>query len=164
MVGVLQSDPDVTPVNHESLWCIVAYIGHIGEQRLHHQPLDGAYKENGGGLLSSGVSANNYSYDDEGQTESVSGDSNVDYHFDGTHHLVAYSGGGQSNTYYYYGIGNYLRAQRNGTITRYVLHGLGVMAFVDAATNQLYVYHHDANQNIVNRYAHSAYGKILAEN
>jgi len=48
------------------------------------------------------------------------------------------------------------------------------MAFVDAATNQLYVYHHDAtghtvaitdaNQNIVNRYAYSAYGKVLAEN
>ena len=48
------------------------------------------------------------------------------------------------------------------------------MAFVDAATNPLYVYHHDAtghtvaitdaNQNIVNRYAYSAYGKVLAEN
>ena len=48
------------------------------------------------------------------------------------------------------------------------------MAFVDAATNQLYVYHHDAtghtvaitdgNQNIVNKYAYSAYGKVLAEN
>ena len=145
-------------------------------------------------LSSSGVSANTYSYDDEGQTESVSGDSNVDYRFDSAHRLVAYNGGGQINTYHYDGIGNRLRAQRNGTtteylygaggnllaeaggtgtITRYYIHGLGVMAFVDAATNQLYVYHHDAtghtvaitdaNQNIVNKYAYSAYGKILAE-
>jgi len=145
-------------------------------------------------LSSSGVNAHNYSYDNEGQTESVSGDSNVDYQFDSAHRLVTYNKGGQSNNYHYDGIGNRLSATRNGsttqyiygaagnllaeadssgTITRYYIYGLGLMAFVDAQTNQLYVYHHDAtghtvaitnaSQNIVNTYAYSAYGKILAK-
>ncbi|OUS16318.1 hypothetical protein A9Q88_07365 [Gammaproteobacteria bacterium 50_400_T64] len=145
-------------------------------------------------LSSSGASTHNYSYDNEGQTENVSGDSNVDYHFDSAHRLVAYNKGGQTSHYHYDGIGNRLRATRNGsttqylygaggnllaeadssgTITRYYIHGLGLMAFVDAQSNQLYVYHHDAtghtvaitdaNQNIVNKYAYSAYGKILAK-
>ncbi|MBQ0720856.1 MAG: hypothetical protein KBT88_08465 [Gammaproteobacteria bacterium] len=137
----------------------------------------------------------NFSYDNEGQTQTVTGASTSNsYIFDGAHRLTGYNSNGQSNSYQYDGVGNRLSATRNGistqyiydaagnllaeanssgTITRYYIHGLGLMAFVDAQTNQLYVYHHDAtghtvaitdiNQNVVNKYAYDPYGQLMAK-
>ena len=134
-------------------------------------------------------------YDDEGQTQRVVGDTtNTHYEFDGAHRLVAYNSASDSASYQYDGAGNRLAATRNGvttryiynangqliaeadgsnTITRYYIYGLGLMAFFDVATNQLYTYHHDATghtvamtddtQAIVNRYSYSPYGRVLAK-
>ncbi|MBQ0721656.1 MAG: RHS repeat-associated core domain-containing protein, partial [Gammaproteobacteria bacterium] len=137
----------------------------------------------------------NYSYDNEGQTQTVTGqNTNNSYVFDGAHRLTGYTTASQTNSYQYDGIGNRLSATRNGqttqyiydavgnllaeanssgTLTRYYIHGLGLMAFVGAQTSQLYVYHHDAtghtvaitdiNQNVVNKYAYDPYGKLMAK-
>ncbi|MBV1881333.1 MAG: hypothetical protein KUG82_06850 [Pseudomonadales bacterium] len=132
-------------------------------------------------------------YDDEGQTQKVTGESiNTQYIFDGAHRLIGSNSATGNASYVYDGTGNRLSATRNGVttkyiynatgqliaeadnddnITRYYIHGLGVMAFVEADTNKLYVYHHDAtghtvavsddNKDIVNRYAYGAYGQLL---
>ncbi|MBQ0721654.1 MAG: RHS repeat-associated core domain-containing protein [Gammaproteobacteria bacterium] len=146
-------------------------------------------------LSATSTDTKNYSYDNEGQTQTVTGQNTSNsYIFDGAHRLTGYNSNGQSNSYQYDGIGNRLSATRNGTttqyiydavgnllaeanssgtITRYYIHGLGLMAFVDAQTSQLYVYHHDAtghtvaitdnNQTVVNKYAYDPYGKLLAK-
>ncbi len=137
----------------------------------------------------------NFSYDAHGQTETVTGTTtNTGYVFDSAHRLTGFNSASQTSSYQYDGVGNRLSATRQGvttqyihdaggnliaeadatgTITRYYIHGLGLMAFVDAQTNQLYVYHHDATghtvavtdnvETIVNRYAYSPYGIILGK-
>lgn len=137
-----------------------------------------------------------FSYDDEGQAETVLGTvTNKTYDFDSAHRLVGYSNGAYTATYKYDGAGNRLSATRQGvktqyihdaggsllaeadaggTIIRYYIHGTGLMAFVDAVSGQLYVYHHDstghtiavtnAGQAIENSYAYSAYGQLMAKN
>jgi len=94
-------------------------------------------------LSSSGVNAHNYSYDNEGQTEGVSGDSTVDYHFDSAHRLVAYHKAGQTNNYHYDGIGNRLSATRNGSTTQYIYGAAGnLLAEADSSgtITRYYIY------------------------
>ena len=72
--------------------------------------------------------------------------------------------------YIYDAAGNLLaEADASNAIQRYYIHGIGLMAMVDAQTNQLYVYHYDGTghtvamsdgaREIVNRYAYSPFGK-----
>ncbi len=123
-------------------------------------------------------------YDDEGQTTSKG---STAYTWDAEHRLI--SAGGTAAKYSYDGVGNRLKAVRagvttkyiydkggnllaetdnNGNITRYYIHGLGMLAFVEG--NTLYVYHHDAGGNTVavtdgsgvvkNAYAYTPYGRV----
>jgi len=64
-------------------------------------------------------------------------------------------------------------ANVSNQITKYYIYGKGLTALVDAATNQLYVYHFDgtshtvaitnASQQTQNTYAYDPYGKLMAQ-
>ncbi|WGS88499.1 RHS repeat-associated core domain-containing protein [Methylomonas sp. UP202] len=103
------------------------------------------------------------SYDFEGQLKTQGA---TNYAYDYAHRLI--SQGNQS--YVYDGIGNRIKATRNGTVTKYIydaagnllaeanasnviskyyIHGKGLTALVDAATGQLYVYHFDGTGHTV---------------
>ncbi len=158
-------------------------------EQLINATLDQQYNPQKNRLISAttGGQSVSFGYDNEGQLQSKGG---VAYAFDSTHRLTGYG----ANQFWYDGVGNRLKASRNNivthyiydaagnllaeadgnkSITRYYIHGLGLMAMVDAQTNQLYVYHFDgtghtvamtdADQAIVNRYAYDPYGRILGK-
>jgi len=104
-----------------------------------------------------------YTYDSEGQTKTKG---TTNFSFDYAHRLTAQGG----SSYVYDGVGNRLKAVRNGvatkyvydaagnllaeadasnTITRYYIYGNGLTAMVDAASNALYVYHFDGTGHTV---------------
>ena len=126
---------------------------------------------------------NRYAYDQEGQ---LAGNNSVNYTFDHAHRLVQRG----DDSFFYDGVGNRLKAVRNGVqtqyvydasgnllaeangsgqITRYYIYGTGLAAMVKGSN--YYVYHFDgtghtvaltdASNNAVNKYAYSPYGKIL---
>jgi RHS repeat-associated protein len=128
---------------------------------------------------------NRYTYDNEGQ---LAGKDSVDYTFDDAHRLVQRGG----DSFIYDGVGNRLKAIRNGMesqyiydaagnllaeanasgqITRYYIYGAGLTAMATGGT--YYVYHFDgtghtvaltnASNEAVNRYAYSPYGIVLNE-
>jgi RHS repeat-associated protein len=97
-----------------------------------------------------------------------------------------------SSRFTYDGAGNRLRAERDGNVTyyvydawgrllaqadsarrivRYFVYGVGLLATVDARSDQVHVYHFDgtghtvaitdAGQNVTHRYAYDPYGRIL---
>ncbi|MFP4473397.1 MAG: RHS repeat domain-containing protein [Candidatus Omnitrophota bacterium] len=138
-------------------------------------------------LLSAGSIA--FGYDDEGQLSTRGGRA---YDFDYDHRLVTISGADTAQFYYDAG-GNRLKAVRNGeetqyiydlsgnllaeaddtgTISRYYIHGLGLLAMV-TPDNEVYTYHYDGNANTialtdaakqpVNTYAYTPYGLIAAQ-
>jgi len=125
----------------------------------------------------------NFGYDDEGQLSTGYGTS---YVFDYEHRLITAG----TNQYTYDGAGNRVQAVRNSVTTRYIydasgnllaeadgsnnitkyfIHGLGLMAMVTPA-NQSYCYHFnavgsaialtDSAQNIVNKYSYDLFGKV----
>ena len=129
--------------------------------------------------------ASRYSYDNEGQ---LVGKDAVDYTFDSVHRLVQRG----SDSFVYDGVGNRLKATRDGLETQYVydaagnllaetnsagqptryyIYGVGLAAMVKSST--YYVYHFDgtghtvaltdANNTVVNKYTYSPYGKVLGQ-
>jgi len=125
-----------------------------------------------------------YRYDNEGQIQSKG---NTNYRFDSAHRLTSWA----NNNYQYDGMGNRLIATRDGITTKYIydasgnllaeanaaneieryyIHGLGLMAMVDAKTNKLYVYHFDGTghtvamtdetQTLINQYGYTPFGKL----
>ncbi|MDZ4217654.1 MAG: hypothetical protein U1D70_01340, partial [Methylobacter sp.] len=103
------------------------------------------------------------SYDQEGQLLTQG---STTYAFDYAHRLISQG----TSTYVYDGMGNRIRATRNGTVTKYIydatgnllaeanaantitkyyIYGKGLAALVDAATGQLYVYHFDGTGHTV---------------
>ena len=146
-----------------------------------------SYTYSAEGYLSGTVDTvrNRYTYDNEGQ---LAGKDTVDYTFDDAHRLVQRG----DDSFVYDGVGNRLKAIRNGTefqyiydaagnllaqanssgqITRYYIYGTGLTAM--AAGGTYYVYHFDgtghtvaltnASNEAVNRYTYSPYGIVLAE-
>ncbi|MCU7965871.1 MAG: hypothetical protein KZQ74_01455, partial [gamma proteobacterium symbiont of Bathyaustriella thionipta] len=128
-----------------------------------------------------------FNYDNEGQLQSKG---STGYTFDSAHRLT----GVTNNSYQYDGVGNRLIATRNGIVTQYIydaagnllaeanaadviqryyIYGLGLMAMVDAQTNQLYVYHFDgtghtvaltdSTQAVVNQYGYTPFGKLMGK-
>ncbi len=126
-------------------------------------------------------------YDNEGQLLTQG---STRYAFDYARRLISQG----TSSYIYDGAGNRIQATRNGTVTKYIydatgnllaeanasntitryyIYGHGLMAMVDATSNQLYVYHFDgtghtvaitnASQQTVNTYAYDPYGKIMAQ-
>jgi YD repeat-containing protein len=135
-------------------------------------------------------------YDAEGQLGSLGGSRPGQYRFDAAHRLVSVSSNGFTSEYGYDGAGNRVRAVRNGvttrylhdaggnvvaeldgtgTITRYYIHGLGLLALVEASGPNagLYVYHADGTGHMValsdaagaitHRYSYASFGEVLAE-
>jgi RHS repeat-associated protein len=124
-----------------------------------------------------------FGYDDEGQLSSGYGNT---YTFDYEHRLV---GIGDTVQFIYDGMGNRLKAIRNGEVKRYVydaagnvlaqggsnhlnryyIRGLGLLAAVQT-NNEVYCYHFNAvgstiavtdqNQNVVNKYAYDSFGNV----
>ncbi|MDP2392408.1 MAG: RHS repeat-associated core domain-containing protein, partial [Methylococcaceae bacterium] len=103
------------------------------------------------------------SYDQEGQLLTQG---STTYAFDYAHRLISQG----TSSYVYDGIGNRIKAIRNGQITKYVydaagnllaeanqanqitkyyIYGKGLTALVDATSNQLYVYHFDGTGHTV---------------
>ncbi|SPD72324.1 hypothetical protein PITCH_A1290001 [uncultured Desulfobacterium sp.] len=136
-------------------------------------------------LLTAGGTS--FSYDDEGQTINKGG---TTYSFDYEHRLT---GVGSSYSYFYDGMGNRLKAVRSGVetrylydpkgnllaetdnndvITKYYIHGQGLLAMV-TASGQIYCYHFnatgstiamtDSSQNVVNSYAYTPFGEIASQ-
>ena len=81
--------------------------------------------------------------------------------------------GGVETRYIYDTNGNLLaEADANNTITRYYIHGAGLLAAITPA-NDLYCYHYDATGNtvaitdssetVVNSYDYSPFGMIISE-
>jgi len=127
-----------------------------------------------------------FTYDLEGQLADIDGNS---YTFDGQHRLISI-GGDVPCQYSYNGAGNRLEAIRDGvttryiydaagnllaeadehnTITRYYIHGLGLLAMV-TPSDKVYCYHFnatgstiamtDGSQEVVNKYAYTPFGII----
>jgi len=146
------------------------------------------YNANKTRLVSAG--SNNFTYDNEGQLATGYGKT---YSFDYEHRLTVISDGGNNEIFSYDGAGNRLQATKNGTITRYVydmmgnliaeadgnnlisryfIHGAGLMAMV-TSDNGLYCYHFDATghtvaltnsgKTMVNKYAYTPFGIIAGE-
>jgi RHS repeat-associated protein len=133
-------------------------------------------------LLTAG--ADSFTYDDEGQLDTGYG---TDYSFDYEHRLT---GVGTTVQYSYDGIGNRLKAMRDGVttyyiydmngnliaeadgskaITKYYIYGIGLMAMA-TPTDDVYCYHFngtgstiaitDMNKNMVNKYAYTPFGTL----
>jgi RHS repeat-associated protein len=133
-------------------------------------------------LLTAG--ADSFGYDNEGQLATKA---STTYTFDYEHRLKSIAG---TTTFYYDGSGKRVKAVRGGAETRYVydaggnllaeanssnviskyfIHGLGLMAMVTPA-NAVYTYHFnavgstiamiDSSQAMVNKYAYDAFGNI----
>ena len=131
-----------------------------------------------------------YSYDNEGQLSSKQEGGTTTYSFDKAYRLT---GIGTDTTFSYDGAGNRLRAVRGGvethyiydvdgnllaeadannTITRYYIHGAGLLAAVTPA-DAVYCYHYDATGNtvaitdgsetVVNSYDYSPFGMVISE-
>ncbi|MCK9274061.1 MAG: hypothetical protein M0P57_03120 [Syntrophales bacterium] len=144
------------------------------------------YNEKKTRLLSAGTTP--FGYDDEGQMISKGGTA---YNFDYEHRLTDTDGGAfrysydgtgrrleairstEATRYIYDASGNLLaEADGNNTITRYYIHGLGLLAMATPA-GELYCYHFNAtgstiavtddNQNTVNRYSYTPFGEIIEE-
>jgi RHS repeat-associated protein len=134
-------------------------------------------------LLTAG--AVSYGYDDEGQLTSAGAAS---YSYDYEHRLTGIGGAVQ---FHYDGRGNRLRAEREGTLTRYIydpwgncmaevdnsgtitrryLYGLGLLA-METPGGALYCYHFNAlgstialtdrTQGLVNSYSYAPFGQVL---
>ncbi|CAA0092866.1 tRNA3(Ser)-specific nuclease WapA [Halioglobus japonicus] len=132
-----------------------------------------------------GTVRNRFTYDNEGQ---LAGKDTVDYTFDDAHRLVQRG----DDSFVYDGVGNRLKAIRNGResqyiydaagnllaganssgqITRYYIYGAGLTAMASGGT--YYVYHFDgtghtvaltnASNEVINKYAYSPYGKLVGE-
>ncbi len=131
-----------------------------------------------------------YNYDDEGQLSSREEGATTAYTFDKAYRLT---GIGNDTVFSYDGAGNRIRAVRSGTetryiydasgnllaeadgnnvITRYYVHGAGLLAAI-TPVDAVYCYHFDAtgntvavtdgSQNVVNSYDYSPFGMILNE-
>jgi RHS repeat-associated protein len=138
-----------------------------------------------------GTGSTLYTHDNEGQLQTKQEGSTTTYSFDKAYRLTGISGG---TSYQYDGSGNRLRAVRNNvttryiydavgnllaeadgsnTITRYYIHGQGLLAAVTPA-NATFCYHYDGvgstvaitdgSQSVVNAYAYTPDGMILGEN
>jgi RHS repeat-associated protein len=134
----------------------------------------------------------NYTQDNEGQRATRS--DNTTYTFNARHRLVDIVEGTDSSSYLYDGSANRLQAERDGIITRYIydsngnllaeadqnnaisryyIHGLGLLAMEipEIPAGKTYCYHFDAlgntvaltdpAQQVVNHYAYSPFGILL---
>ncbi len=130
-----------------------------------------------------------YSYDNEGQLSSKQEGETTNYTFDDAYRLTGIG----NDTFAYDGAGNRLSAVRNGVethyiydangnllaeadgnnvITRYYVHGAGLLAAV-TPTEAVYCYHYDATGNtvaitdgsetVVNSYDYSPFGMVISE-
>ena len=129
-----------------------------------------------------------FSYDDEGQLQAkaattfefnydhrlkqINGTQTAQFFYDVSGNRLKAVRGGTETRYIYDLAGNLLaEADATGTITRYFIHGLGLLAMV-TPDDQVYTYHFDGNGNtiamtdgikqVVNKYAYLPYGKIIA--
>ena len=130
-----------------------------------------------------------YDYDNEGQLASKQEGGTTNYSFDKAYRLTGIG----ADTFAYDGAGNRLRAVRSGvetryiydangnllaeadgnnTITRYYVHGAGLLAAITPA-DAVYCYHYDATGNtvaitdssetVVNSYDYSPFSMIISE-
>ena len=133
-----------------------------------------------------------FTHDNEGQLATKEESGTTTYSFDDAHRLTGISGA-SNDLYSYDGAGNRLKAIRDGVetryiydsnenllaeadsnnvITRYYIHGAGLLAAV-TPTDDLYCYHYDAigstvaitdgTESVVNSYDYTPFGIIVNE-
>ena len=133
-----------------------------------------------------------FTHDNEGQLATKEESGTTTYSFDDAHRLTGISGA-SNDLYSYDGAGNRLKAIRDGVetryiydsnenllaeadsnnvITRYYIHGAGLLAAV-TPTDDLYCYHYDAigstvaitdvTESIINSYDYTPFGIIVNE-
>lgn len=155
---------------------------------LANQSLNYTYNVQRNRLISSGTDL--YSYDDEGQLSAVnptrafrfdakgrlvgvSGDLDLQFIYDTDDRRVRRVEPGIETRFIYDSQGNVLaEADSKNNITRYFIHGLGLLAMVDNA-GRTYTYHYDGNANtvaltdnsqaLINRYAYTPFGILANE-
>ncbi len=95
------------------------------------------------------------------------------YTYDGAGNRLSSTINSVTTEFVYDAAGNLLaETDDSGNIQKYFIHGIGLMAMVDAATGELYVYHFDGTGHTVamtdstgavsHSYAYSPYGAVLA--
>jgi RHS repeat-associated protein len=122
------------------------------------------------GQLASLNTGSTYAFDYEHRLKSISGTDSIQYAYDGSGNRLEAVRDGAITRYIYDAAGN-LMAEADGlnNITRYYIHGLGLLAMVNLA-DEVYCYHFDAvgstiamtdeTQAMVNTYAYTPFGSI----
>lgn len=121
------------------------------------------------GQLSSRDSTN-FSFDAKHRLVEVAGTGTTQYEYDGADRRLEATRDGVVTRYVYDNSGNLLaEANDSNEITRYYIHGLGLLAMA-TPTLEVYCYHYDAtgntiaisdeSQTLVNRYAYTPFGII----
>ena len=104
------------------------------------------YTRDNEGQRSSSSDGLNYTFDSRHRLVSTS---NTDYLYDGASNRLQSNHNGIITRYIYDAQGNLIaEADQNNTITRYYIHGLGLLA-TEYPFGQSYTYHFDANSNTV---------------
>ncbi len=143
-----------------------SYTYNASKTRLQSAGADTFGYDNEGQTTTKG--STNFTWDYEHRLTSVNGTA-AQYSYDGAGNRLKAVRGGVTTKYVYDQSGNLLAETNNaGAITRYYIHGLGMLAFVEG--NSLYVYHHDAVGNtmavtdgagvVKNAYAYTPYGRV----
>jgi RHS repeat-associated protein len=122
------------------------------------------------GQLNTGYSAT-YTFDYEHRLKTIGSD--IQFYYDGSGNRLKAIRSGVETRYIYDAGGNLLaEADGSNVITRYYIHGAGLLAMVVPGTpDQVYTYHYnavgstiamtDSGQNVVNKYSYDAFGKVL---
>jgi RHS repeat-associated protein len=120
-----------------------------------------------------GLDSTTYAFDYEHRLTSISGTDSIQYAYDGSGNRLEAVRDGVTTRYIYDAAGNLL-AEADGlnNITRYYIHGQGLLAMVNPA-DEIYCYHFDAigstiamtdeTQAMVNTYAYTPFGSIANE-
>lgn len=166
---VIQTEP-LTPAFTEET---TGYTYNLKKNRLDSAGSDSFTYDNEG-QLATGY-GNTFTFDYEHRLTAITGAFNATYSYDGIgNRLQAVRGSATAK--YIYDINGNLLAEADGSnnITRYYVHGLGLLAMVvPSMPDNVYTYHFnnigstiaitDGTQNIVNKYSYDPFGVILNE-
>lgn len=117
-----------------------------------------------------------YTWDNEDQLKTISGDFTATYKYDGAGHRRYAERNGVKRRYVLDILGlskTLIEQDDNGNPLYYYIHGMGMISRIKASNNSTRYYHHDFrgstiamtdnNENITHQYSYDPYGKVLNE-
>jgi RHS repeat-associated protein len=161
--NVVQNEPLTSTPNTAN----VSYTYNTKKNRLLTAGADSFGYDNEGQLATKASAT--YTFDLEHRLKSIAG--TTTFYYDGSGKRVKAVRGGAETRYVYDAGGNLLaEADANNIITKYYIHGLGLIAMVTPA-NAVYTYHFnavgstiamtDSSQAMVNKYSYDPFGNVL---